>query len=106
MSFCLVDHPMTRAAGPASWPGGRSIVDQVCLDIPPSVWEEECRFWADLTGWELYDVDSHHEFLRFGWELVGPDGAVALAGLDVAEVADDGRLRRVTGFFGPLAPID
>ena len=47
-------------------------------------------------------IDSHHDHLRFAWELVGPDGAVALAGLDVGEVGDDGRLRRITGFFGDL----
>jgi SnoaL-like domain len=47
-------------------------------------------------------VDAHHDRLRFGWELVGPDGAVALAGLDVGELAGDGRLRRVVGFFGDL----
>ena len=47
-------------------------------------------------------VDAHHDQLRFGWELVGPDGAVALAGLDVGEVAADGRLRRIVGFFGQL----
>ena len=35
-------------------------------------------------------------------ELVGPDGTVALKGLDVGEVGDDGRLRRITGFFGEL----
>ncbi len=45
-------------------------------------------------------IDAHHEFVRFGWELVGPDGAVAIAGYDVGELADDGRLRRITGFFG------
>jgi SnoaL-like protein len=47
-------------------------------------------------------VDAHHDRLRFAWELVGPDGAVAIAGLDVGELADDGRLRRITGFFGEL----
>ncbi len=47
-------------------------------------------------------VDSHHDSLRFAWELVGPDGAVALTGLDVGALADDGRLRRITGFFGQL----
>lgn len=45
-------------------------------------------------------IDAHHEFVRFGWELVGPDGAVAIAGYDVGELAADGRLRRITGFFG------
>lgn len=47
-------------------------------------------------------IDAHHDHLRFAWELVGPDGQVALTGLDVAQVGDDGRLRRVTGFFGEL----
>ena len=67
MTFCVVDHrvlPGSRAAAPAQWPGGRSMVDQVCLDIPPSRWEEECRFWADLTGWELVDHDPDDEFRR------------------------------------------
>jgi SnoaL-like domain len=52
-------------------------------------------------------VDAHHEYLRFGWELVGPDGAVTVAGIDVGELAPDGRLRRIAGFFGELeaAPI-
>jgi len=49
------------------------------------------------------DVDEHHGQLRFAWELVAPDGAVALTGLDVGELADDGRLRRITGFFGELS---
>ncbi len=47
-------------------------------------------------------VDAHHDQLRFAWELVAPDGTVALTGLDVGEVAEDGRLRRITGFFGEL----
>ena len=47
-------------------------------------------------------IDTHHNQLRFGWELVGPDGVVALSGLDVRELTDDGQLRRITGFFGDL----
>jgi hypothetical protein len=47
-------------------------------------------------------IDAHHDHLRFAWELVAPDGTVALRGLDVGEVAEDGRLRRITGFFGEL----
>ena len=48
------------------------------------------------------EVDAHHDYLRFAWELVGPDGAVALSGVDVGELGGDGRLRRITGFFGEL----
>jgi hypothetical protein len=49
-------------------------------------------------------VDAHHDAVRFAWALVAPDGTVALTGTDVAQLAPDGRLARVTGFFGELAP--
>lgn len=64
MTFCLVDHPASERTPPTRWPGGASLVDQVCLDIPPSMWETECRFWSDLTGWELVDRDPTDEFAR------------------------------------------
>jgi hypothetical protein len=48
------------------------------------------------------EVDEHHGFIRYGWALVAPDGAVTVTGLDVAQLADDGRIRTVTGFFGDL----
>jgi hypothetical protein len=51
-------------------------------------------------------VDAHHDHLRFAWELVGPGGDAVLTGLDVGELAGDGRLRRITGFFGELTPRD
>lgn len=50
----------------------------------------------------LSGVDTHHDELRFAWELVAPDGAVVVAGIDVGTLAADRRLRRVTGFFGEL----
>jgi hypothetical protein len=49
-------------------------------------------------------VDAHHDVARYGWELVGPDGAVAVSGLDVAEFGADGKIVRVLGFFGELQP--
>lgn len=48
------------------------------------------------------ELDVHHDAVRYGWELVDPDGSVVLAGTDVGTLAEDGRLRRITGFFGPL----
>src|SRR4029079_5688751 len=45
-------------------------------------------------------IDAHHDSRRIGGELVSPDGDVVIAGTDVATVGDDGRLERVTGFFG------
>ena len=46
-------------------------------------------------------IDAHHGIVRFEWELADEDGAVSVAGLDVGIVADDGRLSRIAGFFGP-----
>ena len=47
-------------------------------------------------------IDAHHNLIRFGWDLVGPDGSTTVAGLDVGIVADDGRLQRIGGFMGDL----
>lgn len=44
--------------------------------------------------------DAHHDRALWRWELAGPDDAPPVArGIDVAILADDGRLRSVTGFF-------
>ena len=51
-------------------------------------------------------IDKHHDQFRFAWELVGPDGTVAVSGMDVGELAEDGRLQRITGFFGELPARD
>ena len=47
-------------------------------------------------------IDAHHEHFRYSWEFVAPDGFIALSGLDVGELADDGSIARITGFFGDL----
>lgn len=50
------------------------------------------------------DVDSHHDRARWSWELIGPEeGPAVAAGIDVAVLAPDGRLRDVAGFFLPQA---
>jgi hypothetical protein len=46
-------------------------------------------------------IDVHHDRLRFGWELVAPDGSVTVAGVDVGQLTGE-RLQVITGFFGPL----
>jgi hypothetical protein len=51
-------------------------------------------------------VDVHHDQIRFGWELVAPDGALTVAGIDMAALATDGRLLRIAGFFGELPAVD
>lgn len=50
----------------------------------------------------LSGIDQHHKQLRFSWDLVSPEGVTVVVGLDVATLAEDGRLLHVSGFFGPL----
>jgi hypothetical protein len=47
-------------------------------------------------------IDAHHDIVRYAWSVVDGDGREVIEGLDVAERAEDGRLRRVSMFHGPL----
>lgn len=42
----------------------------------------------------------HHGAMRVTWTLFGPDGVALGHGTDFSELAADGRIRRVVGFFG------
>ncbi len=48
------------------------------------------------TAWQE-SGESVMATVRFAWALVGPDGGVAPGGPVVGEVADEGRLARITG---------
>jgi hypothetical protein len=52
--FCIVHHHDEVHRPPAiAWPNGhRSLVDQMCLDIPRQLFDHEATFWTALTGWE------------------------------------------------------
>ena len=65
LPFCLVRHRgQSERMVPVGAEGLRSVLDQVCLDIPASRYDDECRFWAALTGWPLTDAHPHDEFRR------------------------------------------
>lgn len=54
LAFCLVAERLRVPAAPETWPGGhRSLVDQVCLDLPRDRHHAEVGFWRDLTGWQV-----------------------------------------------------
>ena len=53
---------------------------------------------VDITS----GIDDHHGFVRYAWTIADADGARLLEGIDVCELAEDRRLRRVVMFFGPL----
>jgi len=60
--------------------------------------------YADHRFVRTTAVDAHHGFARYGWDLTGPDGTVAVSGTDVVQFDDAGKLLRIVGFFGPLEP--
>lgn len=50
------------------------------------------------------EVDVHHGIARFAWTFVLADGSSFPEGLDIAFLdADQTRITRIIGFFGPLA---
>lgn len=51
-------------------------------------------------------VEVHHDVLRFEWKIVAADGSVVAAGFDYGEIAADGRLKRIVGFFGPFPALE
>ena len=64
--FCAVADDGASTPPPAvQWTGGqRSVVDQVCFDLPPSRYDDETAFWERLTGWPRTDTDPSDEFER------------------------------------------
>jgi hypothetical protein len=85
----LVDPPM-EATGPEAISGLADVVLQ---------------HYAGHRFRRTSAVDQHHEFARYSWALVAPDGAEAVTGLDVVMVAPDGRIAGIVGFFGDLQKI-
>lgn len=71
LAFCLTseDHFAERPP-PRLWSAGqRSLLDQVCIDMPADAAASETAFWAGLTGWQLRD-SPESEFAS----LVRPEG--------------------------------
>ena len=47
--------------------------------------------------------EQHHDRVRFTWRMLGGNGTGEVArGVDFATLAEDGRLRSVTGFLEPV----
>jgi Glyoxalase-like domain len=63
LTFCCVSHPAATIPAPAAWPGvTRSRVYQVCLDVPADGYDDECAFWAGLTGGSVDTLERRPEF--------------------------------------------
>src|SRR4051794_19952981 len=69
--FCLAADESGGASAPhRRWPApsrsaaGRSLLDQLCFDIPAVRFDEECTFWSALTGWPPITDRTSSEFRR------------------------------------------
>jgi SnoaL-like domain len=49
-------------------------------------------------------VESNGVGIRWAWQMRNGD-AVQIDGMDFADLAADGRIQRIAGFFGPLPPL-
>lgn len=86
----LIDPPL-EGSGPAAI---ADLVDAVLAHYP------DHRFVRTT------EIDAHHGYARYDWSLASPDGSPAITGTDIAEFGDDGKLVRIIGFFGDLAPLE
>lgn len=60
-------------------------------------------FRASVPGgrFTIREVFGHHGYTLAHWTMLGPDGTALQQGSSVAELDDDDRFRRITGFFPP-----
>lgn len=107
LAFCFVTHPGSRRPPAMVHAGGdQSLVDQVCLDIPAARLDEECAFWAAITGWDHHQVASP-EFsrlasppgqpLRFLMQRLGDEDGPVRAHLDFAADSREAEVSRHVG---------
>jgi hypothetical protein len=88
-TFCFVSHHVRTRPSPTKWPDGHvSLLDQVCLDIPPTAYDAECSFWSEITGWSVRST-STPEFLA----LERPAGQPLRVLLQRLESEDGGPVR-------------
>jgi hypothetical protein len=76
--------PLFEASGPAA-------LDEMVATVHQRYPDHRFRLTAP--------VEAHHDRARWGWELGVPGEPPIVAGVDFAVLAEDGRLREVTGFF-------
>lgn len=63
VAFCFVSERLSRT--PVMEMGAhRTAIDQVCLDLPASLYRQELHFWSELTGLSPQSSKRHPEF---GW---------------------------------------
>lgn len=93
--FCFIGEQPARGGrrpAPPRFPGGRSLADQFCFDLPAGEFDRDADFWAALTGWPRLrrQQEAGTEFDRIGvperlpaqflFQRLGPDEADDIGG--------------------------
>jgi hypothetical protein len=106
--YCEPDPAKRRELLAGAWVDGGVLkdppMDATGLDEIAALTDVVLQHYPDHTFRRTSVVDTHHDHARYAWELVAPDGTVAVSGVDVARV-EGGRLAEVVGFFGDLEPV-
>src|SRR5262249_52786895 len=50
-------------------------------------------------------IELRYDVSRYRWEMRDATGQVKLRAFDVGQLASDGRIARLIGFFGPFPPL-
>ena len=97
------DHLLTRVFAPD---GIYNDPDPTYVAGRAALSDEIARFRDHHPGtrFRCSAPQTHHNAMRVSWLLLGPDGQTLSEGMDFYQLAPDGLIRRVTGFFGP-APV-
>jgi hypothetical protein len=57
--FCVVEHQGEHVRPkPLADGGTRTLLDQICLDVPAALFDAELAWWSDLTGWAAHAHDE------------------------------------------------
>jgi hypothetical protein len=87
------------------WSGSGRYTDPVVdLHGRAAVAEHAAAFaqrWPGATIVVTWSMKPHNGMVCFGWRVAGAAGEILREGIDFGELAEDGRLRRVVGFFDP-----
>jgi hypothetical protein len=106
--YCEPDPDRRRALLAGAWADGGVLLDPPMdatgVDAIAGLVDVVLEHYPEHTFRRTSVVDTHHDHARYSWDLVAPDGTVAVSGVDVVQVRD-GRLSQVVGFFGELEPV-
>lgn len=75
---------------------------------PAALSNEIARFQRQHPGarFQCSIPQVHHNAMRVSWGLFGADGKLITEGMDFYQLAPNGQIHRVTGFFGPPPTIN